>query len=370
MMNETTGGLMSENVQTKPVQSLWRAVRLDTPWHHFRVNTPLLSGQAAFVLLSLLFIASGAIFLPNPNLFSAATIVQLLIFSGLSLCFALVAHVTAKFAETRSVAATIDYAFKTLLARRNLARALPSVLLVGVFMFTFPTFKSQIPQLNPFSWDPAIAAFDRTLHFGHAPWELFASLTGYGRFTSDIDHFYYLWFPVIFTTTAAVALIPGHSDARHRYLLSFLLSWIVIGCVLAVAFSSAGPIYFDRLHGGTSEFTALTRNLEAVNALSPLQTIAIRDQLWQAYSAPSNDVISGISAMPSMHNAICVLMFLAARHAGKALAWAAGVFALAIFVGSVHLGWHYASDGYLAAILVACIWKFTGWHVKRTVDPV
>ena len=142
---------MSENVQVKPSLSPWRVFRLDTPWHHFRVNTPLLNGQAAFVLLSLLFIASGATFLPNPNLFSSATLAQLLIFSGLSLCFALSAHVMARFVQTRSLEKTAEYTFRTLLARDNLARALPTVLLVGVFMFTFPAFKSQIPALNPFS---------------------------------------------------------------------------------------------------------------------------------------------------------------------------------------------------------------------------
>ncbi len=352
---------MSESAGTKTVRPLWYEVSL---------SSSLLDGQVAFVLLMVLFIATGAAFLPNPNLLSLTTIAQLLVFSGLSLCFALVAHVTAKFAKTRSVEATIDHAFQAILAPSNLARALPTVLLVGVFMFTFPSFKSQIPAFNPFSWDPAIASFDRMLHFGHAPWELVADVTGYGTFTSRIDHFYYLWFPVIFTTTAAVALIPGDSDVRHRFLLSFILSWIVIGCVLAVAFSSVGPIYFDRLNGGTSEFTALVAQLEAVNAKTALQTLVVRDQLWQAYTAPSNEVISGISAMPSMHNAVCVLMFLAARHAGKLLAWAAGLFALAIFVGSVHLGWHYAADGYLSALIVACIWKFTGWHVKQTANPV
>lgn len=361
---------MSENVQIKPALSIWRAVRMDTPWHRFRVNTPLLSGQAAFVLLTLLFISFGAMFLPNPSLLTAITIIQLLSFSGLSICFALVAHTIAKFAQTRSASQTIDYIFHVLMKRQNLVRAVPTVLLVGVFMFTFPSFKSNIPAINPFVWDASIADFDRAIHFGQAPWKIIAAFTGYGDFTVKIDQFYYLWFPVIFTSTAAVALIPGHNVWRHRYLLSFIMAWILIGSVMAVAFSSAGPIYFDRLYGGVSEFTPLIAQLEAVNAQSALRTIMIRDQLWAAYIDSSDGVISGISAMPSMHNAICVLMFLAARHAGAVLKWLAAAYALTIFIGSVHLGWHYASDGYLAAIIVACIWKFTGWHTKRTANPL
>lgn len=361
---------MSENVQTKPVHSLSRAFRLDTPWHRFRVNTPLLDGQAAFVLLSLLFISFGAMFLPNPNLLTSTTILQLLMFSGLSLFFALVALAISKFGQTKSLAQTIDYTFHALLAPSNLGRAVPTVLLVGVFMFTFPSFKSQIPVLHPFSWDVALAQFDRTLHFGQAPWELIAAVTGYGDFTVKIDQFYYLWFPVIFTSTAAVALIPGRNVWRHRYLLSFIMSGILIGSIMAVAYSSVGPIYFDRINGGASEFTPLIAELEAVNSQSALRTLLIRDQLWEAYINSTGQVISGISAMPSMHNAICVLMFLAARHAGAVLKWLAAAYALIIFVGSVHLGWHYAVDGYVSAIIVLGIWKFTGWHTKRTEHPL
>ena len=36
-------------------------------------------------------------------------------------------------------------------------------------------------------------------------------------------------------------------------------------------------------------------------------------------------------------------------------------FAAAIFVGSVHLGWHYAIDAYVSMIAVPAIWKFAGW---------
>ena len=339
-------------------------------WHHVRLDSPFLEGQAAFVLLSVLFIAANAVFLPNPNLVSVAVLVQLLLFSGLSLLFALVAHTAVNFARTRSIAGAVDHSVKVLLSTDNLARAIPTILLVGVFMFTFPSFKSHIPDFNPFVWDAALAEFDRILHFGHSPWELLAAVTGYGAFTVKIDQIYYLWFPVVFTATAAIALIPGHNDWRHRYLLSFVLAWIVIGCILAVGYSSVGPIFYDRLYGGSSGFTALTAQLEAVNSASALHTLHVRDQLWQAYSSPTNQIISGISAMPSMHNAIAVLLFLAARHGDAILKWMAGAFAAVIFIGSIHLGWHYAADGYVSAIAIIAIWKFTGWYVKRTAHPL
>ena len=339
-------------------------------WHHVRLDSPFLEGQAAFVLLSVVFISANAVFLPNPNLVSGTSLIKLVFFSGLSLLFALVAHTAVHFARTRSVALSVDHTIQSLLSAQNLARALPTILLVGIFMFTFPSFKSHIPEFNPFVWDAALAEFDRAIHFGQSPWELLAAVTGYGAFTVKIDQIYYLWFPIVFTATAAVALIPGHNDWRHRYLLSFILAWIVIGCFLAVGYSSVGPIFYDRLYGGTSEFTALISQLETVNVTSPLHTLDVRDRLWQAYSSPTNQIISGISAMPSMHNAIAVLLFLAARHGEAILKWMAGVFAAVIFIGSIHLGWHYAADGYVSAIAIIAIWKFTGWHVKRTAHPL
>ena len=354
-------GHMSQEANMKTAQS---------GWHHVRLDSPFLAGQAAFVLLSVLFIAANAVFLPNPNLMSFAVLVQLLLFSGLSLLFALMAHTAVKFAQTRSVATAVDHTVRNVLSADNLARAIPTILLVGVFMFTFPSFKSHIPDFNPYDWDAALAEFDRILHLGYSPWELLAAVTGYGFFTVKIDQIYYLWFPVVFTATAAIALIPGHNDWRHRYLLSFILAWIVIGCILAVGYSSVGPIFYDRLYGGNSQFTPLIAQLEAVNATSPLHSLHVRDQLWQAYSSPTNQIISGISAMPSMHNAIAVLLFLAARHGDAIIKWMAGAFAVIIFVGSVHLGWHYASDGYVSAIAILAIWKFTGWHVKRTAHPL
>lgn len=235
------------------------------------------------------------------------------------------------------------------------------MLLISLFIFCFPSFKSNIPNMNPFNWDAAFAEPDGWLHFGSAPWEMLSGATGYGAFTVFIDKVYYLWFPVTFVSAAAAALSPGNGALRHRFLLAFALSWILIGCLAAVWMSSAGPLFFDRLHGGSSEFSPLLAQLEAVNQHTPLKSMAIRDTLRAAYLDPSGALIGGISAMPSMHNSVCVLLFLAARHISRWLALAALVFAVFIFAGSIHLGWHYAVDGYVAAVLTAIIWKGAGW---------
>jgi PAP2 superfamily len=318
------------------------------------------NGQRAYLLISLSFIAAGIFVLPEAALLTASSVNKLFMFLALSLTYGLFGHVIAHFAVSRSLDSSIEHGFRCILTRENLLRAVPTVFVIGGCTLTFLGFKSQIPVLNPYSWDPALASLDRMIHLGTDPWRLIADVFGYGWFTVQIDYVYYLWFPVTFAFPAIAALAPGNGVLRQRFLLSFGLSWIVIGCLFATGLASVGPIFYDRIAGGLSGFTALTAQLEAVNQVSPLQTLEVREILWRSYIGASDLLVGGISAMPSMHNAICVLLFLAARHISRLLAAVAAVYALVIFIGSVHLGWHYAVDAYAAAVLTAVIWKAAG----------
>jgi PAP2 superfamily len=303
------------------------------------------------------FILSAFVFLPEPPQLNLALIMQWTAASTLPLVYAVLAHMVVDWLRTGSLDAAISITRKTL-TKDALWRALRLTSMFAAFILTFPVWKSQIPTFNPYNWDTAFAALDRTLHFGIQPWEALNALTGYGWITASLDKIYYLWFPAIFMALGAAAL-SAESRVSQRFLISFTLSWIIIGVALAIAFSSAGPIFLGRLTGIPGEFAALTANLEAVDAVHTLRTIQVRDQLWASYLGMDTGIVSGISAMPSMHNAICVLMFLAARHIHRVVAIAAGLFALVIFTGSVHLGWHYAIDGYASAILVPVIWKLS-----------
>jgi lipopolysaccharide export LptBFGC system permease protein LptF len=158
--------------------------------------------------------------------------------------------------------------------------------------------------------------------------------------------------------------IPGTNAVRDRFMISFAASWIIIGVLCAIMFSSVGPIFYDRLYENRSDYAVLIENLQRVNTAIPLNTLLVQEGLWHLYVTNTDAIISGISAMPSMHNAICVLIFLAARHIHRYLAIAACAYAILIFLGSVHLGWHYAVDGYASAIIVAIIWKAAGWRVR------
>ena len=105
-----------------------------------------------------------------------------------------------------------------------------------------------------------------------------------------------------------------------------------------------------------------------MNQLFPLATLELQDFLWSSYQdTPS---YSSISAMPSMHVTIAVLIFLATRNINRWLAWITGIFAFLILIGSVQLGWHYAIDGYLGLGVALLSWAVSApiarWDLQRS----
>ena len=64
--------------------------------------------------------------------------------------------------------------------------------------------------------------------------------------------------------------------------------------------------------------------------------------------------------MPSMHNAQALLFVLLAMHLGRAAQIGAAMFALAIFAGLVHQGWHSMVDGLVSFGMTPPIWWLAG----------
>src|SRR5687767_14051516 len=89
-------------------------------------------------------------------------------------------------------------------------------------------------------------------------------------------------------------------------------------------------------------------NLSIGDVKLPFTALMLQDLLWQAYSAGDYTIAKGISAAPSMHLASTWLIWRLAWTMGRPARIAGSAFLALIFVGSIHLGWHYAVDGYIA----------------------
>ncbi|WP_420428229.1 phosphatase PAP2 family protein [Algiphilus sp.] len=256
----------------------------------------------------------------------------------------------------------------------NPQRSLPIawlLLLMVFFTAFFSAWKAMIPQLQPFAWDPAFSQMDRWLHGGTHPWRYTHAVFSSALATSIINLIYHLWFVVIHFSVIWVAVSRGHSQLRLQYLLSFFLAWIIVGTILAIAFSSAGPCYFERVTGLASPYADLMQRLELQQLRYPVWALGVQELLWANHVRGANGMTSGISAMPSMHVGTCVLLVLLACRLGSRRAVVCATFFLfCILVGSVHLGWHYAVDGYAAGLIMLPIWWIAGKVTRHRLDSL
>ncbi len=247
----------------------------------------------------------------------------------------------------------------------RLGRALPVLLVLPAFLSAFTLFKTLIPEIAPFSWDPALAAADRWLHGGRHPWELLQPLFGTATATAVLNFFYHLWFFVVFGSVFWQAFSLADRPLRQQFFLSFLLLWMLLGGLGAVLLSSAGPVYFGRVTGLNDPYQPLMAYLRQAAEVAPIWALEVQEALWRGYQGRALGPGAGISAMPSMHVACAVLLVLLGWRRKPWLGWAFAIFAGLILVGSVHLGWHYAIDGYVSIGLTILIWKVTGKILNR-----
>jgi hypothetical protein len=256
------------------------------------------------------------------------------------------------------------YELRTSLATpERLAHATPMLAAMFLVGDSFTVLKASIPSIVAFGWDQPLDRLDRWLHGGVAPWELLQPFIGYPLITHAINWAYNLWFYFL-TVIWVWQAFSQHSHAlRQRFFLSLILAWILLGNVFAVLLSSAGPCYFGRVTGLPDPYTPLMDYLYSVNETYTLWALGAQEMLWRNHTAATIMIGSGISAMPSLHVALATLFALFCWQIHRWLGIFMVCFACVIMIGSVHLGWHYAVDGYFGAIGMLVIW----WGAGRIV---
>ena len=250
---------------------------------------------------------------------------------------------------------------------RRLARGLPMLCFLPFLVGTFSVTKAAIPFFQPFSWDVRLEQWDRWLHGGVAPWELLQPLLGHPLITELLNVNYNVWFFALWFTCFWQFFTLRGPQQRMQFLLSMALSWILIGGVLASVFSSAGPCYFDRIVPGPNPYAPLMAYLHQVDQTYDLWALNTQQVLWDGYSLHRLDLGVGISAMPSMHIAIATLLALLGWRTSRRMGIMFTVFTALIMLGSVHLGWHYALDGYVSVVCALLLWAGAGWFVRRVM---
>lgn len=251
------------------------------------------------------------------------------------------------------------------LTMERMLNALPIFLFLPIFMSAFTSFKTMIPFINPFSWDYRFAKLDAIVHGGIQPWQLLQPVFGYPLFTSTINFFYNLWFFVMFGVLFWQAFSLRNARLRMQFLLTFILSWILLGTFAAIIFSSAGPCYYGRLVEGKDIYQPLMEYLKSAKESYPVWALGTQEMLWQSYKNGGVGQVTGISAMPSMHVSIVFMLALLGWRTHRIVGIGFSLFALLVMIGCVHLGWHYAIDAYVAIVLTWIIWWFVGRLIGR-----
>ena len=258
----------------------------------------------------------------------------------------------------------------------RLMLGLPIIVLWPIIASAFSYLKAAIPVMQPFYLDPLLHDWDRALHFGIDPWRLLQPFVGHAWITYLLNLVYTLWFLAFQAVLILQICATGDRRFRMQYLLTQVLAWSLIGNLAATLMSSAGPCFYSLLIEGADPYGPLMTYLHEMPArLSfvvlghdiqlPFGALLLQDLLWQGYTTGSSALGSGISAAPSMHLASTWLMWRLAWHVGGKARLFGSLFLAFIFVGSIHLGWHYALDGYLGIAFAWLLWRLTGWLLAR-----
>ena len=225
---------------------------------------------------------------------------------------------------------------------------------------TFQSLKQSFGPVRGFVADPVLHQLDIHIH-GRMAWQWLTPLLRHARLVAAVDTLYFGWFGalMVFVLWASWS---RHRELRQRAVTAFLLLWILAGTLVAGFASSGGPCYFGKIVAGPNPYQPLLTRLDAIgDAGNPLQARRNQNGLWALRQSDRWGFFAGISAMPSLHVAIAVLYVIITSRRSRMLALLLAMYAVVIDVGSVMLGWHYAVDGYMGALLAYVCWRLAGW---------
>lgn len=317
----------------------------------------------ALTLLGLIVAYSEALFLgtPRPGLTSkylGLSLLGLFLVASVSLFGFAVALLVS--GEERPIPKVWAKACSFVAPPVLIDRVLP-ILLVFAFLGAFTQMKAMIPTIQPFSWDAWASNLDRLI-FGTDPWRLTHEIIGPSA-TRVIDAIYLFWFPVL-TCVIFYHSVFAPEEQKRRFFLSFYGLWIILGLFAATVFSSAGPCFLELIGSPVQErYVGLFP--------TSLASQRVMNYLAETYTTGRLGIGTGISAMPSLHVGFAFLyMLVATKPIWRIVAFA---YSMVIFLGSVHLGWHYAVDGIAAAAGTWLIYWMTSIAKHKrsaTVPPI
>ena len=254
--------------------------------------------------------------------------------------------------------------FRQALSGSRVLGAILVTALVVPTQITFQALKQSIGPVIGFNADPALHRIDVLLHGGMA-WTWFEPVLMNPSWVRAIDSLYVAWYGLLLLFFYW-AYWSSARLLRQRALIAFFLMWIVAGTATAWLASSAGPCYHGHVVAGMDPYEPLLARLDTITSeQGGLTARFLQKELWEFHRNDKWGNFAGISAMPSLHVAIAVLIALVAAQRSRLLGFLLTLYAAVIQIGSVILAWHYAVDGYVGALLAVLCWHVAGALVRE-----
>ncbi len=246
-----------------------------------------------------------------------------------------------------------------------IAAVLGGLPMLAVAIMVLPFFskmKAAIPLFNEFTWDQAFIEWDQAIFFGYDAWEVMQPVLGYPIVTAFLAFLYHLWFLLLYPGVMFFVFAKMDSQLRRQFFLTYMLSWALIGGLMATWLASVGPCFLEPMLGNP-HFSAQMAYLYAADEQVPIMVLDVQELLLEWHGKGENGLGSGITAMPSMHVAIAFLFWIAVRRIHSGWGAAFGAFFAITWISSVHLAYHYAVDGLVSVLAVIAIW----WASQRII---
>jgi hypothetical protein len=245
--------------------------------------------------------------------------------------------------------------FRTIRSVGWLTDSLRLIVAAALVVFTYGWIKLTVPVYHPTLFDQVLWDLDQLLGFGFAPTVLLLDMLGTPMFLRTIDWLY----ANIFFASTIVASAYFLSDPRRHIRVSFANGYAALwitGAWLYLAVPSLGPAYaFKDVWMVHDETLRITQTFQAL-LMRNYQNV-----IRAASGQPSGGVsiVFGIAAFPSLHVAFQTYVFLWMRRLWTSGEVLFGLFAVAIFLGSMITGWHYLVDGIAGAVLAYGCYRFS-----------
>lgn len=244
-----------------------------------------------------------------------------------------------------------------LLSPRVFLEFVGAMVAIHATLVVFVNLKQYVPALNPTLYDSPLWRLDRVLHFGVDPavWASdFAARHGLMPF---LDGAYLLFFPVQVLVPLLFLFSTRLRPWRGAFLIAYCLLWMV-GSLGYVLWPALGPAYYRSLRFAW---------LDLAPYASHLQWTLIQDYA-RFRAGPEYYAVKlyyGVAALPSLHVGMFTLFALSTWR-WRGLSVVLWVLTAITFAGSLALGWHYAVDGYVGALMAWGVWRIGRWLAPET----